>query len=100
MTPVLAMLHALADTAPTRPVWWLHGARDGTEHPFAAEARHLLARLPRSHTRICYSRPRPQDRQGTHYTDHGQLDPELVAASACPPTPTPTSAARRPSWPT
>ncbi|GAA1123436.1 MOSC and FAD-binding oxidoreductase domain-containing protein [Kitasatospora arboriphila] len=84
VTPVLAMLHALADTAPTRPVWWLHGARDGTEHPFAAEARHLLARLPRSHTRICYSRPRPQDRQGTHYTDHGRLDPELVAGLGLP----------------
>src|SRR5262249_53509102 len=35
-TPVLAMLHALAATRSTRPVWWLHGARDGQHHPFAA----------------------------------------------------------------
>ena len=27
-TPVLAMLHALAAARSTRPVWWLHGARD------------------------------------------------------------------------
>ena len=30
----------------TRQVWWVHGARDGAEHPFAAEARGLLAQLP------------------------------------------------------
>src|SRR5262249_33513544 len=36
-TPVLAMLHALAATGSTRAVLWLHGARDGRHHPFAAE---------------------------------------------------------------
>src|SRR5262249_30213442 len=35
-TPVLAMLHDLAATRSTRAVWWLHGARDGQHHPFAA----------------------------------------------------------------
>ncbi|WP_336216748.1 hypothetical protein [Nonomuraea sp. LPB2021202275-12-8] len=28
-----------------RDVWWLYGARDGTEHPFARESSTLLARL-------------------------------------------------------
>src|SRR5262249_49475780 len=41
-TPVLAMLHALAATRSTRPVWWLHGARDGQHHPFAVEVRRLM----------------------------------------------------------
>src|SRR5262249_44126483 len=41
-TPVLAMLHALADARATRPVLWLHAARDGEHHPFAAEVRRLL----------------------------------------------------------
>ena len=45
-TPVLAMLHVLAAAALARPVWWLHGARNGAEHPFAEEARGLLAQLP------------------------------------------------------
>ena len=40
-TPVLAMLHALATTAPSREVWWLHGARNRNEHPFAAEVQQL-----------------------------------------------------------
>ena len=46
-TPVLAMLHALAREPTTRPVWWLHGARNREEHAFAAEADALLAALPR-----------------------------------------------------
>ena len=45
-TPVLAMLHALAATRSTRSVWWLHSARDGQHHPFAAEVRRLDARAP------------------------------------------------------
>jgi len=43
-TPVLAMLHALAAGATPRAVWWLHGARDGKSHSFAAEARELVGR--------------------------------------------------------
>ena len=29
-----------------REIWWLHSARNGREHPFAAEARALLGSLP------------------------------------------------------
>ena len=38
-TPVLAMLHALAAKQSRREIWWIHGARNGGEHPFAAEVR-------------------------------------------------------------
>ena len=48
-TPVLAMLHALADEASARPVWWLHGARNHAEHSFAQEVLDLLALLPDAH---------------------------------------------------
>ena len=46
VTPVLAMLQALAEEHADREVWWLHGARSGRDHAFAAEARTLLASLP------------------------------------------------------
>ncbi len=39
VTPVLAMLHALAAEASTREIWWLYGTRNGREHPFAEETR-------------------------------------------------------------
>ena len=44
-TPVLAMLHALAAIASPREVWWLYGARNRNEHPFAKESRELLQAL-------------------------------------------------------
>ena len=56
-TPVLAMLHALAASASPREVWWLHGARDGKSHSFAAEVRQLLGMLARGRSQIWYSRP-------------------------------------------
>jgi ferredoxin-NADP reductase/MOSC domain-containing protein YiiM len=73
VTPVLSMLHSLVKSSSTRPVWWLHGARDGSEHPFAQEARELLNRLPRSRSHIYYSRPTPTDRKGVDYTEQGRL---------------------------
>ena len=60
-TPVLAMLHVLAAERSARPVWWVYGARDGSEHPFEQEARALLGQLPDAHRIVCYSHPRPQD---------------------------------------
>jgi ferredoxin-NADP reductase/MOSC domain-containing protein YiiM len=61
-TPVLAMLHVLAGERSGREVWWLQGARNSAEHPFDAEARDLLARLPDAHRIVCYSHPGPRDR--------------------------------------
>jgi ferredoxin-NADP reductase/ferredoxin len=73
-TPVIAMLHALAAQASPREVWWLHGARDGREHPFALEARSLLKALAHGHHHIRYSAPDPTDRPGVDFDAAGHLD--------------------------
>jgi ferredoxin-NADP reductase/MOSC domain-containing protein YiiM len=83
-TPVLAMLHALADTRSGREVWWLHSARNRAEEPFAAESRSLLARLPRGHRHICYSRPGPDDAEGRDYQTGGRLSVSVLAALDLP----------------
>jgi ferredoxin-NADP reductase/MOSC domain-containing protein YiiM/ferredoxin len=83
-TPLLAMLSVLAETRSDREVWWLHGAHDGGSHVFAAESRQLLARLPRVRVRICYSRPRPEDRAGADFTDTGHLDGAVLARAGVP----------------
>ena len=44
-TPVLAMLHSLSSAASRREVWWIYGARNRAEHPFAKESRGLLQTL-------------------------------------------------------
>ncbi|MDB5503215.1 MAG: Sulfurase [Tardiphaga sp.] len=74
VTPVLAMLHALAVQASPRNVWWLYGARHGREHPFAAEAALLLKNLAQGHRHIRYSAPDPQDRLGVDFDASGHLD--------------------------
>ncbi len=63
-TPVLAMLQALAEEHSDRELWWLQGARNRREHPFAAEAEALLASLPNVRTHVYYSRPGPNDLEG------------------------------------
>jgi ferredoxin-NADP reductase len=74
VTPVLAMLHALAADASLREVWWLYGTRDRREHAFAEEMRTLLKALVHSHSRICYSSPRLEDRAGFDFDIRGRMD--------------------------
>jgi len=83
-TPVLAMLHALAAAASGRDVWWLHGARNRAEEPFAEESRSLLAALTRGHRHVCYSRPAPGDRQGHDYQTAGRLSASVLAGLSLP----------------
>jgi ferredoxin-NADP reductase/ferredoxin len=78
-TPVLAMLQALAKERSDRAIWWLHGARSGRDHAFAAEARALLASLPNVRTRVCYSRPGPEDVEGRDFDSAGRLRASLLA---------------------
>ena len=78
VTPVLSMLHALVQAQSPREVWWLHGARSGSEHSFAEEARTLLQGLAHSHSQIAYSRPAAIDRQGPDYVTQGRLSAELI----------------------
>ncbi|MET0900092.1 MAG: MOSC and FAD-binding oxidoreductase domain-containing protein [Mycobacterium sp.] len=84
VTPVLAMLHELARAEPQREVWWLCGARDSSEHPFSAESRTLLNRLPHSYSHIFYSRPSPADRQGIDFTERGRLSVGAMGALGLP----------------
>ncbi|MFE7749799.1 MOSC domain-containing protein [Streptomyces sp. NPDC057428] len=84
VTPVLAMLHALAREQSQRPVWWLHGAHDSTEHPFAAEARRLLQGIPDAHAKVFYSEPSGADRAGKDYDEAGRLSAERIRGLALP----------------
>jgi ferredoxin-NADP reductase/MOSC domain-containing protein YiiM/ferredoxin len=95
-TPVLAMLHALAEQHSDREIWWLHGARSGREHSFAAEARTLLASLPNVRSHVYFSHPGPSDLEGRDFDIAGRLAAPVLAelaparsaeAYVCGPTP-------------
>ena len=77
-TPVLAMLHSLAAAGSQREIWWLYGARNGKQHPFAQESRDLLKALARGQSHIVYSKPEPEDQPGQDYDATGHLDVSLL----------------------
>jgi ferredoxin-NADP reductase/MOSC domain-containing protein YiiM len=72
-TPVLAMLHALAETRATRQVLWLHAARDRQHHPFADEVHRLMLTLAHGRSYVCYSRPGSLDKMGEDFDASGHL---------------------------
>ena len=84
-TPVLAMLHSLAEERSTRQILWLHAARDRQHHPFAAEVRSLMAALPNGRSYICYSQPGAQDRMGEDFDARGHLSATVFSEISLPP---------------
>jgi ferredoxin-NADP reductase/MOSC domain-containing protein YiiM len=55
VTPVLAMLHALAAQRSTRKVWWLHTTNSPATHALADEARRLVDSLPSARCHVFYT---------------------------------------------
>jgi ferredoxin-NADP reductase/MOSC domain-containing protein YiiM/ferredoxin len=84
VTPVMAMLHALASQASPRPVWWIYGARNRQDHPFAREARDLLATLPHARSYVQYSRADATDRLGVDFDVAGRLSVALLEKLGVP----------------
>ena len=83
-TPVLAMLHSLALEISPREVWWLFGARNGEEHPFAEESRDLIKALPHGRRFVAYSRPLSRDRLGVDFDYTGQITVEVLEKLGTP----------------
>jgi ferredoxin-NADP reductase/MOSC domain-containing protein YiiM len=77
-TPVMSMLHSLAAGKSQREIWWIYGARNRVDHPFAEESRSLLKQLSRGRGYIVYSRPAPIDQVGADFDAPGHIDTALL----------------------
>ena len=77
-TPVMSMLHTLAAERSQREVWWIYGARNRVDHPFAEESRSLLKQLSRGRGYIVYSRPAATDQVGVDFDAPGHIDTALL----------------------
>ena len=75
---MVAMLNQIVADGATRPVWFVHGTRNGREHAFAGHIRDLAARFDAVTAHVRYSRPDPEDRQGTDYDSAGHVDIDLL----------------------
>jgi ferredoxin-NADP reductase/MOSC domain-containing protein YiiM len=77
-TPVMSMLHALAAEKSQREIWWIYGARNRADHPFAEESRSLLKQLSRGRGYIVYSKPTATDQVGADFDAPGHIDTALL----------------------
>ncbi|MHA7772068.1 FAD-binding oxidoreductase [Roseibium sp. M-1] len=80
VTPLLSMLHAVAAEEGSRPVWFVHGARDGEHHPFREEVRALAARNANIRLLTHYSRPLETDTRGKDFDHEGRITAESLVA--------------------
>jgi ferredoxin-NADP reductase/MOSC domain-containing protein YiiM len=83
-TPVMSMLHTLASEKSQREVWWIYGARNRADHPFAEESRSLLKQLSRGRGCIVYSRPTAGDQIGADFDSPGHIDIALLQRIGVP----------------
>lgn len=76
LTPMIPMLHALADS--DRPAWYIHAARNGREHAMSEEVNEILKKNDRLQKCVFFSQPDRQDRHGTDYDVKGRLTAEEI----------------------
>ena len=79
VTPLLSILHTVAAENSDRPIWFVHGAREGHHHPLAEEVRSLAADRPNIKVHVAYSRPGSKDKIGVHFDSEGRVDNALLA---------------------
>jgi ferredoxin-NADP reductase/predicted pyridoxine 5'-phosphate oxidase superfamily flavin-nucleotide-binding protein len=83
-TPMLAMLEHLTGgmagrpRQPDRSIFFIHAARNGSEHVFSPHVRALAQRNPNLTVHVRYSRPCPEDVPGRDYDSTGRIDRMLL----------------------
>jgi ferredoxin-NADP reductase len=75
---MLSMLNAIVASGSRRPVWFVHGARNGREHAMGGRVRRLAREHAHVQVHVCYSRPTDSDRQGREYDSLGRVDGPLL----------------------
>jgi ferredoxin-NADP reductase/MOSC domain-containing protein YiiM/ferredoxin len=83
-TPVMSMLLTLVAEGSQREIWWVYGARNRVDHPFAEESRSLRKQLSRGRGYIVYSRPAAVDRVGADFDAPGHIDAALLERIGVP----------------
>jgi ferredoxin-NADP reductase/phenylpropionate dioxygenase-like ring-hydroxylating dioxygenase large terminal subunit len=90
LTPMLAMSEALleegVEKGTSRPMYFIHGAKDGKVHAFADALRDAAKKSPSLKLHFRYSAPGAADALGTHYDSSGYVDAALVASMVDPKT--------------
>ena len=78
-TPMVSMLHAHASADTSRPVWFIHGARDGNHHALRQEVEDLAAGRDDIYVHVAYSQPQAGDTATVDYDSIGRIGGALLA---------------------
>lgn len=78
ITPLMSMLHEIAATGDPRPVWFVHGVRDGSHHPFRHEAARLSAASENIRLYSVYSQPSDIDLEAQAFDTQGRISGALL----------------------
>lgn len=78
LTPLVSMLHQLADEDTPVPVTFIHGARNRMHHALAGEVKELARKSERIKVHVCYSAPSETCVHGIDHDTAGRMTPELV----------------------
>ncbi|WP_170561394.1 FAD-binding oxidoreductase [Ruegeria atlantica] len=82
-TPMLAMLHEALAGENDRPLWYVHGARNGRTHAFGREVSQLIAANPSFSRQIFLSAPGSTDHLGQTFDVEGRITAaDLLALKA------------------
>ncbi len=76
ITPFISMAKACSRFNPKRPIWFVHGARNGQTHAFREQVLAIAKENSNLHVHFRYSHPRPEDKG--HYDSVGHVDTELI----------------------
>lgn len=86
LTPMISMLNAIVAAGSERPVWFIHGARNGREHVMGEHVRRLAAAHHNVRLHVRYSRPEPADIMGQGHDGVGHVTVD-VSKALLPPAP-------------
>ena len=78
LTPMISMMNELVQNDPGRPVWFIHGVRNGREHAMGEHVRQSARENGNVTTHIRYSDPSPEDAEGRDYDSTGHVDIALL----------------------
>ncbi|MCH7935733.1 MAG: 2Fe-2S iron-sulfur cluster binding domain-containing protein [Proteobacteria bacterium] len=78
LTPMVSMLNHIVSNGAKRPVWFVHGVRNGDEHAFGAHVRGLAETHANVHAHIAYLEPCPGDVEDRDYDSAGVITMELL----------------------
>jgi uncharacterized protein len=81
ITPMISMAKAVTRLNPARPVWFVHGAREGRFHAFRDEVQALAQQ--NSNLRIYFTYSRPSSIDADHHST-GYVDADLIQSLAPP----------------